>query len=283
MSNSLRAYALIPARSGSKGIPDKNIREIAGHPLLAYSIAFAKKINFERILVSTDSPRYQAVALRYGAECPYLRGAEASSDKAMEEDVLADLASNLPGLGIEMPDIWVRLKPTSPLRSVRSVEAAIAALEADPGLGIEMPDIWVRLKPTSPLRSVRSVEAAIAALEADPGLDSVRIVSEAEARLHVVNKDGYLEPLSPQWDPGRSVMRRDEFPRAYKPFNLDVLRHALWIERGSAYMGRRIKPIVEHRITGLDIDDEDDLELAGALISIKPRPQFLKPYIHDPA
>jgi len=46
MSNSLRAYALIPARSGSKGIPDKNIREIAGHPLLAYSIAFAKKINF---------------------------------------------------------------------------------------------------------------------------------------------------------------------------------------------------------------------------------------------
>jgi len=247
MSNSLRAYALIPARSGSKGIPHKNIREIAGHPLLAYSIAFAKKINFERILVSTDSARYQEVALRYGADCPYLRGAEASSDKAMEEDVLADLASNLPGLGIEMPDIWVRLKPTSPLRSVRSVEAAIAALEAD------------------------------------PGLDSVRIVSEAEARLHVVNKDGYLEPLSPQWDPGRSVMRRDEFPRAYKPFNLDVLRHALWIERGSAYMGRRIKPIVEHRITGLDIDDENDLELAGALISIKPRPQFLKPYIHDPA
>ena len=171
MSNSLRAYALIPARSGSKGIPHKNIREIAGHPLLAYSIAFAKKINFERILVSTDSPRYQEVALRYGADCPYLRGAEASSDKAMEEDVLADLASNLPGLGIEMPDIWVRLKPTSPLRSVRSVEAAIAALEAD------------------------------------PGLDSVRIVSEAEARLHVVNKDGYLERFPAKLNRGFPIVR----------------------------------------------------------------------------
>src|SRR5438046_6015417 len=54
--------------------------------------------------------------------------------KMFSDGHLADLASNLPALGIEMPDIWVRLKPTSPLRSVRSVEAAIAALEADPGL-----------------------------------------------------------------------------------------------------------------------------------------------------
>jgi CMP-N,N'-diacetyllegionaminic acid synthase len=246
LSQILRVYALIPARSGSKGIPDKNVREIAGHPLLAYSIAFAKKIKFDRIIVSTDSPRYQQIAISYGADCPYLRGAYASSDTAMEEDILADLAENLPKLGIAMPDVWVRLKPTSPLRSVRSVEAAIAALTAD------------------------------------PGLDSVRIVSETEARLHVVNKDGFLEPLSPHWDPRRSVMRRDEFPRAYKPFNLDVLRHALWIERGPGYMGRRVKPIFEHRITGIDIDDEDDFKLAKALISIKPRPAFLKPFVHDP-
>ena len=50
----MRVYALIPARSGSKGVPDKNIRDIAGHPLLAYSIAFAKKLKFERIIVSTE-------------------------------------------------------------------------------------------------------------------------------------------------------------------------------------------------------------------------------------
>jgi CMP-N-acetylneuraminic acid synthetase len=246
VTGKLQVYALIPARSGSRGVLDKNIREIAGHPLLGYSIAFAKKIKLDRIIVSTDSARYQEIAIRYGAECPYLRGAFASSATAMEEDILADLAANLPRLGIAMPDVWVRLKPTSPLRSVRSVEAAIAALEAD------------------------------------SALESVRIVSETESRLHGVNADGYLEPLSAQWDPGRSVMRRDEFSRAYKPFNLDVLRHALWLERGSAYMGRRIKPIFEHRITGLDIDDEDDFELAKALISIRPRPAFLEPFVHDP-
>ena len=242
----MRVYALIPARSGSRGVLDKNIREIAGHPLIAYSIAFAKKIKFDRIIVSTDLPKYQDIATRYGADCPYLRGAKASSHTAMEEDILADLAANLPRLGIAMPDVWVRLKPTSPFRSVRSVEAAIAALDAN------------------------------------PEISSVRIVSETEGRLHVVDEDGYLVPQSPQWDRRRSVMRRDEFAHAYKPFNLDVLRHALWLEHGSAYMGERVMPIIEHKITGLDIDDEDDFELAKALISARPRPAFLAPFVHDP-
>jgi len=77
-------------------------------------------------------------------------------------------------------------------------------------------------------------------------------------------------------------MRRDEFSRAYKPFNLDVLRHALWVEHGSAYMGDKVRPIIDHKITGLDIDDEDDFEIAKALISLNPRPSFLVPFVHDP-
>ncbi len=242
----MRVYALIPARSGSRGVPDKNIREIAGHPLFAYSIAFAKKIKFDRIIVSTDSPKYRAIAGLYGADCPYLRGQKASDDKAMEEDILSDLAANLPQFGIDMPDLWVRLKPTSPFRSVRSVEAAIDMLTDN------------------------------------PDITSVRIVSETEARLHIIDENGFLVPQSPRWDRRRSVMRRDEFARAYKPFNLDVLRHALWVERGSAYMGDKVWPITDHKITGLDIDDEDDFEIAKALISLAPRPSFLTPFVHDP-
>ena len=83
----------------------------------------------------------------------------------MEEEILEDLAENLPRFGISPPDILARLKSTSPFRTVRSVEAAIAALEND------------------------------------PSLDSVRITSEADARLHIVNADGFLEPLLPNWDP----------------------------------------------------------------------------------
>src|SRR5438477_4562128 len=133
----------------------------------------------------------------------------------MDEEILADLSDNLPRLAIPMPDLWVRLKPTSPFRTVRSVEAAIAALQSD----------------------------------AD--LDSVRIISKADARLHAINREGYLEPIVATWDPGRSVMRRSEFPQAYKPFNLQVFRHSGWLQRGANYMGRRIKPIVEHKITGI--------------------------------
>jgi CMP-N,N'-diacetyllegionaminic acid synthase len=242
----MHVYAYIMARSGSKGMPHKNIREIAGHPLLAYSIAFAKKADLARIIVSTDSPRYREIALAYGAECPYLRGAEASSDTAMDEEILADLEENLPRHGIDLPDTWVRLKPTSPFRTVVSVQTAIAALEDD------------------------------------PTLDSVRIVSEADARLQVVNAEGFLEPLLPTWDPARSVMRRSEFPRVYKPFNLHVFRHSGWRASGAAYMGRRIKPIVEHKITGIDIDDQDDFDLVKALIEITPRPAVLEPFVHDP-
>ena len=242
----MRVYAYIMARSGSKGVPYKNIREIAGHPLLAYSIAFTRKIGLDRAIVSTDSAHYRDIALAYGAECPYLRGAEASTDQALDEEILTDLDANLPRLGIEMPDIWVRLKPTCPFRSVASVEAAIAALERD------------------------------------STLDSVRITSEADARLQVVNADGFLEPLLPIWDPGRSIVRRTDFPQAYKPFNLDVFRHAGWLARGALFMGRRIKPIVEHKVTGLDIDDEDDFELVRALIAMRPRPRFLEPFVHDP-
>lgn len=242
----MRAYALIPARSGSKGVPDKNIRPIAGHPLLAYSIAFAKKLDFERIIVSTDSERYRQIALQYGAECPYLRGEKASGGESMEETIIEDLAENLPKHGIALPDLWARLKPTNPFRSVQSVRDALMALRDD------------------------------------PQLDSVRIISRADARLCIVNVEGFLEPLLPSWDRNRSIMRRQEFPDVYDPFNLDVFRHAGWVDRYSNFMGRRIKPIVEHKITGLDINDGDDFTIVDALISLRPRPQFLQPYVHDP-
>jgi CMP-N,N'-diacetyllegionaminic acid synthase len=242
----MRVYAYIMARSGSKGVPHKNIGKIAGHPLLAYSIAFAKKLGLAHSIVTTDSPQYREVALAYGAECPYLRGAKASSDIAMDEEILVDLDENLPRYGIVVPDIWVRLKPTTPFRTVDAVQAAIEALTTD------------------------------------PTLDSVRIVSEADARLHVVNAENFLEPLLPIWDSARSVMRRSEFPRVYKPFNLQVFRHSGWVERGAQYMGRRVKPIVQHKVTGIDIDDEDDFALVKALIEMRPRPAFLEPFVHEP-
>jgi CMP-N,N'-diacetyllegionaminic acid synthase len=242
-----KVYAFVPARSGSQGLKDKNILDIDGHPLLAYAVAFGRALGIDRVILSTDSPAYAEIGRAYGADCPYLRGAAASTGTAMEEDILADMAANLPAYGIDMPDIWIRLKPTNPFRRTASVKAAIARMT-----GAEPPD-------------------------------SVRIVSPAESRICTVGPEGYLEPLLPHWDPARSVMRRTEFPQAYSPFNLDLLFHRNWLRWGSGYMGRRILPIVEHPITGLDINDRDDFDLVKALIEARPRPRLVETYIVPPA
>lgn len=101
----MRAYAIIPTRSGSRGLPDKNILPVDGHPLLADSVAFGKRLPVERVLLSTDSERYAQIGRGDGAECPALRSAEASTHTAMEPDILADLDATLPLLGIPLPDI----------------------------------------------------------------------------------------------------------------------------------------------------------------------------------
>ena len=81
--------AIIPARSGSKGVPDKNIKLLAGKPLIAYSIASAQLTdNIQRVIVSTDSERYAEIASEYGAETPFLRPAELSVDSSTDYDVL---------------------------------------------------------------------------------------------------------------------------------------------------------------------------------------------------
>lgn len=240
----MKVYALIPARSGSKGLPDKNVLPVDGHPLIAYSIAFGKKLGIDRVLVSTDSTKYQEIAQRYGADCPYLRGAAASHDTAMEEDILADLEKELPKHGMEIPDVWVWLKPTCPLRNADAVKQAIEILRND------------------------------------SEVDSVRIVSEADARMHKVSAEGWLEPLLPTWDPKRSKMRRSEFPKVYQPFNLEVFRHAGWKQRGSLFMGKKIRPIVLPKVTGLDVDDREGFDIIKTLIEAKPRPEFLKNLVH---
>lgn len=239
-------YAFVPARSGSKGLPDKNILSLGGHPLMAYAIAFGQALGIDRVIVSTDSEKYAEIAQHYGAECPYLRGAEASSDTAMEELILADMEANLPKHGIPLPDIWLRLKPTNPFRRVDHARQAI--------------DI----------------------LKARPEVDSVRHVSAGETRLCRINEEGFIEPLLSGWPKGRSIIRRTEFPRAYQVFNLDVFRRSGLARFGSGFMGTAIVPIIGEAITGLDINDADDFELVKSIVEARPRAAVVTRLLVEP-
>lgn len=120
----MRIIAIIPARSGSKGLKDKNIKHLKGKPLLAYSIEAAKQSGiFDRIHVSTDSERYATIAREYGADVPFLRNAETSTDSATTWDAVRYVLDQYEKRG-ECFDVIVVLQPTSPLRTSIDIQGA---------------------------------------------------------------------------------------------------------------------------------------------------------------
>lgn len=116
--------AIIPARSGSKGLKDKNIKLLAGRPLIAYSIEAARKAGiYSHILVSTESEKYGEIATQYGAEVPFYRSEKNASDSASSWDVVKEVLKNYKEVGIEF-DTFTLLQPTSPMRSYEDIQKA---------------------------------------------------------------------------------------------------------------------------------------------------------------
>lgn len=125
MINNMRILAIVPARGGSKGIKDKNIKEIEGRPLIEYTIEAAKCCEYiDEIVVSTDSEKIAKVAKKAGAKVPFLRPDELASDTARTIDVVLFTIEQLKLIGQEY-DIVVLLQPTSPLRDEDDICGAI--------------------------------------------------------------------------------------------------------------------------------------------------------------
>lgn len=116
--------AVIPARGGSKGVPNKNIKELAGKPLIAYTIEAAIQSGiFEKILVSTDSEHIAEVAEEYGAEVPFLRPAEISGDLVSSDAVVLHALHYLEDHKMYFEEVC-KLQPTSPFRSAEDLQRA---------------------------------------------------------------------------------------------------------------------------------------------------------------
>lgn len=124
MAGSPSIVALIPARSGSKRVPDKNIRPLAGHPIIAYTIVAALQSNiFVDVIVSTDSKRYAEIARYYGAEVPFLRQAEFAGDFSPDIEWVEYTLKRLTNEG-RIYDCFSILRPTSPFRQVNTIRRA---------------------------------------------------------------------------------------------------------------------------------------------------------------
>lgn len=117
----MKNLAIIPARSGSKGVPDKNIRELNDKPLLAYSIESAINSEiFSEVMVSTDSEKYADIAKKYGASVPFLRSDENSNDTADSWSVVKEVVREYEKIG-EKYDTICLLQPTSPFRNASDI------------------------------------------------------------------------------------------------------------------------------------------------------------------
>lgn len=219
-----RVVAVVPARGGSKGVPRKNVRDLGGKPLLAWSVELALDTpEVDRVIVSTDDDEIAAVAREYGAEVSS-RPAELAADDAIVADALRHLIGELRAEG-EAATYLVLLEPTCPFRSSEDVSACLRRL-------------------------------------VDDGYDSVATFVEAELNPYRAwtLDDGHPEPVIPGANPW---LPRQELPDAYQ-LNGGVyafVADRLPPEGGSLLFGTfGGVPMPADR--SVDVDSELDLELA---------------------
>lgn len=155
MINGKRILAIVPARKGSKGLPMKNVRPLAGKPLLAWPIAAARASAYvDRVIISTDDQGFADLAVAHGADAPFLRPAELASDTAPSIGFILHAVEALADQG-DRYDYVVLLEPTSPLTEGSDVDAALeqlVAADADAIVGVS------RLEATHPAFAVRKTE-----------------------------------------------------------------------------------------------------------------------------
>ena len=226
--------AIIPARGGSKGLPGKNIRLLGRHPLIAYSVASCLAARaIDRVIVSTDNQEIADVARSYGAEAPFLRPAELSTD----------------------------LSPDLPL-----FVHALEWLKQNEGYE---PSMIVQVRPTTPFRPQGLLDQSVRLLQSDTRADSVRGVtrpSQNPYKMWTCDNDAYLSPLVPSEHEEPYNMPRQLLPQAvWQTGHVEVIRRETILDKKSL-TGDRIKSVMVDSAFVVDIDRLEDLQYAEYML-----------------
>lgn len=218
--------AIIPARSGSKGVKNKNIRCLQGYPMISYSIAAAKMSDsINRVIVSTDSEWYGQIAQYYGAEVPFLRPAELASDMSSD---------------------------------IEFMEHAINWLYENEGF---VPEYFVHLRPTYPLRNHKLINDAVNRMKSDLSATSLRSAHKADVspfKWFQMDMSGYFKPIYDNMTLDDANKPRQVFPDIFIPDGyVDVLKVENIIKNGCIHGNRMIGFVVDD---GIDVDTMKDME-----------------------
>lgn len=191
----MKNLAIITARSGSKGLKDKNIRQLKGKELMAYSILAAQKSGmFEEIYVSTDSDLYADIARKWGANVPFLRSESISGDKASSWDAVREAVAEYEKMGKAFDTITL-LQPTSPLRTAEDICKGYALLEekkADYVVSVcemEHSPLWSNVLPDT-----CSMEGFMDS-EADKPRQELPVYYRLNGALYIVRTQCLAEPM----------------------------------------------------------------------------------------
>ncbi len=227
----MTVLGVVPARSGSKGVPGKNIRPLAGRPLLEYAARAARESRvIDRLVLSTDSPEIADAGRRAGLEVPFLRPAALAEDDTPMLPVLRHAIDTLAAGGWEA-DVVVLLQPTSPLRRPEHIRDAVARLR-------------------------------------ETGADSVVTVVEVPRHLspdYVMRiDDGALRPFLPE---GAQITRRQDARQAYsRDGTVYAFRRATLDRFGNIY-GDDCRPLIIDPAESLSIDSPADWDTAERLLA----------------
>jgi len=228
-----KILAMIPARGGSKRLPRKNIRELHGRPLIAWTIEEAKKSRYiDRIIVSTDNKEIAEVSKRFGVEVPFLRPKELAQDETKTIDV---------------------------------VRHTIEWAEKESG---EVYGLLITLQPTSPLRSSEDIDNAVELLFKK---NAKAIVSVCEAENHpywsnVLPKDGCMDGFV---KPENESKNHQDFPAFYRLNGVFRLAYIDYFKKEGAFFGRDTYAYIMPRERSVDINDEMDFDFAEFLMKNK--------------
>ena len=228
--------AVIAARGGSKGVPRKNVRPLAGKPLIAHAIETALESEWiDRVIVSTDDIEIAEVSQRYGAEVPFMRPEELARDDSPEWLTWQHAIRSLESVkGIPNIDVFVSIPPTAPLRSVENVDACIQMLlESDA-------DIVITVKPA----------------ERNPYFNMVTLVEGDDARLVML--------------PERPVHRRQDAPPVYDVTTVAYAARPLFVLNATSMFEGKVKAVVVPAEGALDIDTELDFKFAEFMLGRLP-------------
>ncbi len=235
MTRSPSFIALVPARAGSKRLAGKNTRPLAGHPLLAYTIAAALESGvFQTVLVSTDSAETAGIARHYGAEVPFLRPADFAADLSPDIDWVRHTLVTLRGTGRSF-DAFSILRPTSPFRGAGAIRRA-----------------WAQFKGEEEIDSIRAVERC----KQHPG----KMWVLEDQRMRPLLSGG---PAKPPWH----SMAYQALPPVYiQNASLEMAWSRVLFEQDTI-SGVSVAPFFTEGYEGVDLNDSRDWWYAEHLVA----------------